>query len=52
MVNSERGAGAGVAAHPHGGGGHSISKFGKKFPAIVIPTIHRRDFGTITLGFQ
>ena len=22
MVNSERGAGAGVAAHPHGGGGH------------------------------
>ena len=29
-----------------------ISKFGKKIPAIVIPTIHRRDFGTITLGFQ
>ena len=22
MVNSERGAGAGVAAHPHGGGDH------------------------------
>ena len=22
MVNSERGAGAGVVAHPHGGGGH------------------------------
>ena len=28
-----------------------ISKFGKKFPAIVVPTIHRRGFGTIAPGF-
>ena len=28
-----------------------ISKFGKKFPAIVVPTIHRRGFRTIAPSF-
>jgi hypothetical protein len=28
-----------------------ISKFGKKFPAIVIPATHRRGYGTIVFGF-
>ena len=29
-----------------------ISKSGKKLPAIVVPTIHCRSFGTIMLGSQ
>ena len=30
----------------------AISKFGKKFPEIVVPTTYHRDFGTIALGFR
>ena len=32
--------------------GSNINKFGKKFPAIVVPTIRRRSFETIVLGFR
>jgi hypothetical protein len=33
-------------------GTSTISKSGKKFPAIVVPTIRRRSFGAITHGFR